>query len=171
MALARRLQFGLVSQHVSRARPPTATADDVGQVFSHLEPHQASVDELGGGQASAPHLAQLPAPHHELEGDHLLVGVAVSNGFREDVPDDDEELAGDGNDGLVGGFAPGEPLELFFPVGMGVDGDPGGLDEDPTQAFAPLLGDAPRAMRLAAVVDMAPRPASPTRCLAEGKWS
>jgi len=87
VALARRLQFGWVSQHVLGRCDGTdlATADDVAQVFAHLEPHEAGADEpwpvgqdrLGGGQASATYFAQFPGPHHKLEGDHLLVGVTA----------------------------------------------------------------------------------------------
>jgi len=41
-------------------------------------------------------LAHLPGPHYELEVDHVLVGVAVGDGFGEDMPDDnEEEFAGD----------------------------------------------------------------------------
>ena len=126
--------------------------DDVGQVFAHLEAHEAGADELGSGQAPASLFSELPGPHHKLEGDHVLVGVTVGDGFGEDVPDDDEELTSNGDDGLVVGFVPGEPLELGFPVRVSVDGDPGGLDEDPAQVFAPLLGDTAGAMGHAGVV-------------------
>ena len=78
-ALGRRFGFRLSGQHVlGRCDGASlATADDVGQVFPHLEPHEAGADELGGGEAAATYLAQFPGPHHELESNHALVGVRL----------------------------------------------------------------------------------------------
>jgi hypothetical protein len=43
---------------------------------------------------------QLGAPVEELTGDDLRVGVTVGDALGQDVPDDDQELAGDRDDRL-----------------------------------------------------------------------
>jgi len=69
-----------------------------------------------------------------------------------------QEFPGDGHDGLVGRLAPGQPLVLLLPVRIGVHRNLGGLHQHPAQFPAPLPGDPPGAMRLAAVVNARPQP-------------
>jgi hypothetical protein len=43
------------------------------------------------------------------------------------MPEDDQQKAGDGDDRLALVQAVGKACEFFFPVGIGIDGGPGGL--------------------------------------------
>jgi len=145
-------QFGEGSQDFPH-RSDSARFAAVGkacQVVTQPEPEQAIADELAGGQAAALFLRELPGPEHQLAGDHLRHGVVVGDGLGEDVPDGDEEFAGDGD---VGVLAAGEASELLFPVGGLLDGDPSRFDECAAQVAATLFGDASGAMGLAGVVD------------------
>src|SRR3990170_2846669 len=69
------------------------------------------------------------------------------------MPDSDQELVGNGHDGFVLVHAPSQALELAFPERMGVNCDPGGFDERPTDVTAAGLGNATGAMSLTADVD------------------
>ena len=69
------------------------------------------------------------------------------------MPDGDEQLAGNGDNGLVASQARLEASELGLPVGMGVDGGPGGLDHNSAQVAPAFFSNATGAMGLATVVD------------------
>jgi hypothetical protein len=72
--------------------------------------------------------------------------VAIGSALGQDVPDGDEQLAGDGDDG--------DALRLVAAeTGVGVDGAPGGFDEHAAQVAAALFADVSVPLRLAAVVD------------------
>jgi hypothetical protein len=70
---------------------------------------------------------------------HLLgFSPAVSDFGGQDVPDDDQQFAGDGDDGLLLTNSVSQALELLVPVLVVTHSGPGGLDQDPAQ-FAPAL--------------------------------
>jgi len=121
--------------------------------MAELKLEQGVADELAGGEATALFVGELPGPGHQLEGHHLRDGVAVGSSFGEDVPDGDEESAGDGDDGDLGWLVAGEAAELGLPVRGLVHCDPGGFNEDATEVAAAAFGDAFGAMGLAGVVD------------------
>jgi len=96
-------QLGLEGQHLVGGRDQVlrATADDVGQVMAEAEPQELVADELPRGQAAALFRWHLPRPAHQLEGDHVGVGLRVGRALAQHVPHDDEQLPRDGDDRLV----------------------------------------------------------------------
>ena len=153
-------QIRIQSQHLLRRRDGAAgglAGGDVGQVIPQPQPQEAVAHELAGGEATALFLGQLPRLDHQLESYLLRLGVAVGDALGQDVPDRHQDLAGDGDDGHVGGLAPGEALELLLPVGRLLHRHPSGLDKDAAQVAASLFGDALPPMGLAAVVDTGAR--------------
>ena len=82
---------------------------------------------------------------HQFTGDEDRLGVLVGSLEGKHMPDGDQELPGDGNDGFVATEAWLEAGELSLPVGMGVGGSVSGFDQSGAQVFAPGFGDAPGA--------------------------
>ena len=97
------MQVRLEFQHFVRRGNEilAATADHMRQIMPQAEPQQLVAHELACGQSTALFVIQLPRPGHELEGDHIGIGVLVGGALGQHMPDDDQELAGDGDDGLV----------------------------------------------------------------------
>lgn len=124
-----RSQLRTEGQHLlwGRDGTPGLTAADVGQVIPQPQTQQAVAHELPGGQAVALFPGQSPRPNHQFEGHLLRLGVAVGDAPGEDVPEGDQHLAGNGDDGHVGMLAAGEALELLFPGGRFLHRYPGGL--------------------------------------------
>ena len=125
----------------------------MGQVFTELKLHQAVTHELAGREPTALEIVELPGPGHEFESNHIGVRLAICHPFGHDVPDDHQQFASDGDNGLTGLHAAGQLLELLFPMGMRTDGNPGRFDQGPTQFSPSLFGDVAGMMGLAAVVD------------------
>lgn len=121
--------------------------------MAKLEAQEAKADELAGGEAAALFVGELPRPTHQLAGDHGRFGATVGSALGQEVPDGDEELAGDGDDGNALRLVAAETGELVFPVRVGVDGAPGGFDEHAAEVAAALFADVAVAVRLTAVVD------------------
>ena len=94
-----------------------------------------------------------PGPTHQLSGDHDGVGVVIGSAFGQDMPNGDEQLAGNGDDSDALGLTARQTLKFSFPMGMGVDSCPGTLDEHAAQVTAALLSDVPVAVGLTGVVD------------------
>ena len=123
------------------------------KVVAEVELEEAVADELTRGHAVTIVFGKSPGPKHKLESDHLVLGVAISDAFGENVPDGDEKFAGNGDDGDVGVLVAGETLEEMFPVGRFLDGNPSGLDEDTAEFATATLGDTFATVGLAAGVD------------------
>ena len=125
------------------------------EVVTEAEAHQVVADELGGGEASAQVVIELPGPGHELGGDFARVGVAVGLFLGQDVPDGDEEFAGDGDDGLLPADAESELVKNTFPIDRIADGGPGGFDESGAEVTSALFGDTAAFVGLAGIMDSA----------------
>ncbi len=67
----------------------------------------------------------------------------------QDVPDDDQQLAGDGRNGFALAQGGNEALELGLAEGMVGDGTPGGFDQHGAPLATTLLGDGAGVVRLA----------------------
>ena len=80
-----------------------------------------------GGQSTALFGRQFPRPGHQLEGDHIRICVVVGSALGQHMPSDDEELAGDGDNGLVLFHPSAETLELGCPKVIRLDSVPGGF--------------------------------------------
>jgi len=125
------------------------------KVVTDAEAHQVIADELGGGEAAAEVVIEQPGPGHELGGDFARVGVAVGFPLGEEVPEGDEEFAGDGDDGLLLADAEGELVKNTLPIDRIADGGPGGFDESGAEVAAALFGDAAAFESFAGVMDSA----------------
>ena len=79
--------------------------------------------------------------------------MVICGALGEDVPDDHEQLAGDGDDGDALGLVATETCERGFPIGVRVDSDPCGFDEDAAEIAASFFGDVALGGGFAAVVD------------------
>ena len=84
--------------------------------------------------------------------------MPVSALVGEHMPDGHQQLAGDGDDGLVAAQAGFQAGQLGLPVGMGVGGGLGGFDHGGAQVAAAGLGDRAGAGGLAGVVDAGAQP-------------
>ena len=122
---------------------------------TELQLHQAVTHELAGCEPTTLEIVELPGPGHEFESDHIGVCLAICHPFGHDVPNDHQQFASDGDNGLTGLHATGQLLELLFPMGMRTDGDPGRFDQGPAQFSPTLLGDMTGMMGLTAIVDTA----------------
>ena len=97
------LQLWLEFQHFVRRGDQVfaAAAQDVGQVMAQTQTQQLVAHELASRQSTALLRRQLPRPGHQLEGDHVGIRVVVRGTLGQHMPDDDEQLTGNGDDGLV----------------------------------------------------------------------
>ena len=139
------------------------------QVLPQAELQQLVTHELARGQSPTLFVAQLPRPGHELERDHVEIGVLVGGVLGQHMPDHDEQLACDGDDGLVLFHPTTQPLELGFPKVIRLDGMPGRLGQDIAQFFATFLGDVARAVRLSTVMYASSQPTVANQLFGGGK--
>jgi hypothetical protein len=95
----------------------------------------------------------LATPADEKAGDLLGLGLAVGDFGRQDVPDDDQQFASNGDDSLLATDAKSQGFELLAPVLIVTDSNPGGFDQDSPQFLAAWLGNPAAAMSLTGSVD------------------
>jgi hypothetical protein len=81
------------------------------------------------------HSRNLPA---DLLGD----GFSVRDLLGQDVPDDDQQLAGDRYDRLRSADADGQTFKHLLPLGMAIDCSPGGFDHGRADVSPTLLGNS-----------------------------
>jgi hypothetical protein len=86
--------------------------------------------ELTGLEAQEGLNRQLATPADEKAGHLLRLSPAVGDFGGQDVPDDDQQLAGDSHDGFFPTDVISQVLELFLSVLIVTDGDSGRLDQD-----------------------------------------
>lgn len=138
--------------------------------MSHLKPVELRADESAGGQIrGAVVLAEQVDGLHQLTGDAVGQGMLVGHLESEDVPDSDEQLAGDRDNGLVTAEARSETGKLGLPVGMGVGGDLGSFDESGAEFAASGLGDLASASSEARVVNAGTQPGVTDQVLGIGE--
>jgi len=127
---------------------------DESEVGAKVELVEKSANELGNGQpVGAASFPQTVGIGQEETSDLVRIGEAVGGVVGEDVPDGDEELAGNGDDGLVVTDTRFETLEGSFPVRMMENSDASSGDHGGADIAAPFLGDTTGAMSLTGVVD------------------
>ena len=114
---------------------------------------EAAADELGSGETGAMVSVELRIPVAQLAGDAGGGGLAVGFPAGEGVPGGDEALAGAGDDGDALRLATAEAFKGGLPVGVGVDGVPGGFNEDMAEVAAAVLGEMAVAVRKTGGVD------------------
>jgi hypothetical protein len=139
-----------------RRRETDGTGGGAGgrEVGADVDLVEKGADELGDGQiVRAAGFAETVGISKEEASDLVRIGEAVGGMVGEDVPDGDEELAGDGDDGLVVADAGLETLEGGFPVRVMEDGDASSGDDGGADIAATFLGDTTGAMGLTRVVD------------------
>jgi hypothetical protein len=107
----------------------------------------------GGLTLGAMGAAQECSMGEQLASDEVGIGEAVCAALGEDVPDGDEEFAGNGNSGLVATKTGLEARELRFPVGMATGGSVSGFDHCGADVTPASLGHTAGAASEAAVVD------------------
>ena len=107
----------------------------------------------------------MAVPGAELADDFARNGVSIGLVVREHVPDGDEQLAGDGDDGDALGLTAQQALETLFPVGVSVDGAPGRFDEDAAEIPTAVLGDVALTVGLAGSVDAGTQTGIPNEVL------
>ena len=71
----------------------------------------------------------LRGPIHQVFSDRFWISVAIRHVTGEDMPDDDQQFSGDGDDGFFGSFLSFKALELLLPVGVIFDRNPGRFDQ------------------------------------------
>src|SRR6266581_9677676 len=80
-------------------------------------------------------------PVHELAGDRLGIGMAISLLLRQDMPNSDQQFTGNGDNRLLFTDPPAQALKLGFPMGMMLHRDPGSFDHHTTQITSAFFGD------------------------------
>ena len=98
-------------------------------------------------------LGQLPRPAHQFAGDHHWVGMVIRRTLGKHMPDCHEQLAGDGDNGNPLRLVATETGEFGLPIRMGIDGAPGGFDEDAAEIASSRFGDVTIVRSFATVVD------------------
>ena len=111
--------------------------------MAELQAQEAVADKLSGSETAALLGSECSGPAHQFAGDHCGFGVAIGSALGQDVPDGDEQLAGDGDDGDALRLVAAEAGKLALPVRVGVDGAPGSFDQHAAEV----------AVRLTAVAD------------------
>ena len=119
------------------------------QFLTQLQPIQLLPGKLTGLDTQGRFDSQLATPADEILGDLLRFSPAVGHFGAQDVPDDDQQLAGHSDNGLLLTDAISPALELLVPALIGAHGRPGGLDQDPAQFAPPLFGNTTGAVGLA----------------------
>ena len=72
------------------------------EIMTETECEQVEADELAGRETTGSLLlTNLPGPEHQLAGHSIGISAAVGFGGGEDVPDDDQQLSGNGHDSLL----------------------------------------------------------------------
>ena len=116
----------------------------MGQVLGQTQAVQLSTHQSGGRKpCGTVGLAQFVGYVHQLASDQDRLSVLICHLEGEHVPDGDQELSGDGDDGLVASQAGFEASQLGLPVRVGIGGGLGSFDQGRAQVFASGLGDAP----------------------------
>jgi len=126
---------------------------DVSEMLADAKAVELLADESRAGKTLRPvGLSEPVSMLQELASDPFGLGEAIGDALGEDVPDGDEQLAGDGDDGLVASQAGLEALELGFPVRVAARRSPGRFNHNEAQVAATSLGDLAGAGGLAGVV-------------------
>ena len=100
---------------------------------------------------------------------HQAWYATVNALFGQDVPDDDQEFASDGDDGFVPTDAHSKLIKLFAPLRIVADGSPSGFDESVTEFLATLFGDAPGAIGLTGSVNASAKSSIANEFLGRGE--
>lgn len=125
-----------------------------GQVSAAAQLCQKLMCARGGGQpVGAIGAAEGDHKAKECAGQAFRFGKAIDALRGQDVPDADQQLAGDGDNGFVVAQAGFEAGEFGAPMGMGAGGAVGGFDEGAAQVTASVFGEPPAAGGLPTVVD------------------
>ena len=104
--------------------------------------------ELGSFETQAGIDSGLTAPGEEVADKTFRICLPVDPSFGQDVPNDDEEFAGDGDNGFATTDAIGEAFKRFIPGGVKANGNPSSFDEGVTKFLAALFGDPAGAIAL-----------------------
>ena len=97
--------------------------------------------------------SNLPGPTHHLRSDLGIGEVAVRLALGKDMPKDDQQASGNGDDRFSRDEALGKTIEFAFPIGVVVHSGPGGFDERGAKVPTAGFGDATLAEGLAGGMD------------------
>lgn len=126
---------------------------DLLHLLADLQPVELAAGEtergLPLGQVLHPHLV---GKSEQTAGYLGGIGEFVRCLFRQDVPDYHQQLASNGDDGLLLANVTGEGFELRFPVSVVRDGVVGRIDHRPPKVAPPGFGDSPGRVGHAAVM-------------------
>src|SRR5712692_10043306 len=111
------------------------------QISGRTQPVQLLSHEGWTRQPLLGRRALLGAPGQELARDVLRIRLTVHLLLAQDMPDDDQQLTGDGHDRLLSACTRRQTLEGRAPVLRVFDGHPGSFDQRRTQLAPTLLGD------------------------------
>jgi hypothetical protein len=125
----------------------------VREVLADVQTHQVIANELPAGHAAALLIGEFPGPAHDLGSHPNGIRLAIDGFPGKNIPNGDEQFAGDDDNRLGIGHPAGIAIELTLPVGEIADGALSRLHERPAQFAASGFGDFPGAMGLAAVMN------------------
>ena len=86
--------------------------------------------------------SNLPGPAQHFRSDLGFGEVAIGLTLRKNVPEDDQQTSGDGDNSLARDEALGKTIEFAFPIGVEIHGCPSGLDEGGAKIAAAGFGDS-----------------------------
>ena len=130
------------------------TPGDVGQVAGDVQAVELEANVSGCREAQrSSGLTQAISISDELASDEFGMGEAIGGLSGEGMPNSDEQLAGDGDNGFVTTEMGLEAGEFGFPMGVSIGGDLGGFDQGGAQVASAGFGDAAGTSGKAGVMD------------------
>jgi hypothetical protein len=97
------------------------------EVLADAKRHQTPANEQPAGDRFRMMFSNLPGPAHHFRDDLLIGEVPIGLALGQDMPEDNKQTSGNGNDRLALFQAVGKAGEFFFPIGIGIDAGSGGL--------------------------------------------
>ena len=126
---------------------------ETGKVLPNTKGHQSAANEQPAGDRFGMMFSNLPGPTHHLRSDLGVGEVAIGLMLGKDVPKNDQQASGDGDDSLARDEALGKTIEFTFPIGIEIHGCPGGLDQSGSKVTAAGFRDPSLAEGLAGGMD------------------
>src|SRR5258708_40251961 len=127
--------------------------DEPVHLHPYPQPIQFATHEIEARETKSGRRRFISRPLHERPGNSVLICMPICFLSRKHMPDDHKQFASNRYDGFFLPNARGEPLKLLLPIGMMLNGHPGGFDQGCPHFLSPLLGDMSRLIRLSRGVD------------------